>query len=640
MAEMWQSITDFYYDLILNKSDPRVNDWPMMSGPLPTIIICISYFYIVKIIGPKLMESRKPFNLRRTMIYYNLFQVIFSTWLFSEALTNGWWNDYSFRCQPVDYSNNPKAIRMAETCWWYYFSKFTEFFDTFFFVLRKKNDHISTLHVIHHGIMPMATWLGVKFTPGGHSTFLGLLNTFVHMIMYGYYLLAACGPKIQPYLWWKKYLTTLQMAQFVLLMFHSFQLFFIECDYPKAFVWIIVVLAMGSWWHTVMDFYHDIMENKSDPRVKDWPMMSGPFPTIFICIFYAYFVKVIGPKLMEKRQPFVLRRAMLYYNLFQVIASAWIFILSLKFGWWNDYSFRCEPVDFSNTPEAIRIAKGCWWYYILKYVELLDTIFFVLRKKNNQISNLHVYHHAIMPFTAWVGTKFVPDDFMVENSFGVLSRCDVIGPKLMEKRQPFVLRRFMMYYNLFQVILSALIFYRVLKYGWWNNYSLRCQPVDYSDHPMAIGMLETCWLYYMSKFTELLDTVVFVLRKKNNQVSFLHVYHHASMPIICWIGLKFVGGGHSTFFGLLNTFVHVIMYGYYFLAGLGPKMQPYLWWKKHLTLLQLIQFVLAIIHAGQLIFIECDFPKIFLLIGLPHGFILLYLFSKFYYESYNKKKVK
>lgn len=83
---------------------------------------------------------------------------------------------------------------------------------------------------------------------------------------------------------------------------------------------------------------------------------------------------------------------------------------------------------------------------------------------------------------------------------------------------------------------------QALKYGWWNDYSLRCQPVDYSNNPRAIRALETCWLYYMSKFFELFDTVVFVLRKKNNQVSILHVYHHASMPIISWIGVKFIGG--------------------------------------------------------------------------------------------------
>lgn len=81
-----------------------------------------------------------------------------------------------------------------------------------FFVLRKKFDHISTLHVIHHGVMPMSVWFGVKFTPGGHSSFFGFLNTFVHIIMYSYYLIAALGPKYQKYLWWKKYLTTIQMV--------------------------------------------------------------------------------------------------------------------------------------------------------------------------------------------------------------------------------------------------------------------------------------------------------------------------------------------------------------------------------------------------------------------------------------------
>lgn len=101
-----------------------------------------------------------------------------------------------------------------------------------FFVLRKKTSQVSTLHVIHHGVMPMSgkisanphrghlltlvlsstVWFGVKFTPGGHSTFFGLLNTAVHIVMYTYYLFAAMGPQYQKYLWWKKYLTGLQMV--------------------------------------------------------------------------------------------------------------------------------------------------------------------------------------------------------------------------------------------------------------------------------------------------------------------------------------------------------------------------------------------------------------------------------------------
>lgn len=256
--EYVQSIVDGYHDLMDNKSDQRVKDWFLMSSPLPTLTICLTYIFIVKVIGPQFMKDRKPFELKQVLIWYNLFQVIFSTWLFYEALTAGWFaekrNQYSFRCQPVDYSRTPHAMRVARGCWWYYFSKFTEFFDTFFFVLRKKDEQLSKLHIIHHGIMPMSVWFGVKFTPGGHSTFFGLLNTFVHIIMYSYYLLAAFGPKIQKYLWWKKYLTALQMIQFVLVFFHAFQLLFIDCDYPRAFVWWIGMHAV-LFYYLFSDFY-------------------------------------------------------------------------------------------------------------------------------------------------------------------------------------------------------------------------------------------------------------------------------------------------------------------------------------------------------------------------------------------------
>jgi len=106
--------------------------------------------------------------------------------------------------------------------------------------MRKRYDQVSTLHVIHHGIMPVSVWWGVKFTPGGHSTFFGFLNTFVHIFMYAYYMLAAMGPKVQKYLWWKKYLTVMQMIQFVLVMVHSFQLFFKnDCNYPIGFAYFI-----------------------------------------------------------------------------------------------------------------------------------------------------------------------------------------------------------------------------------------------------------------------------------------------------------------------------------------------------------------------------------------------------------------
>lgn len=109
----------------------------------------------------------------------------------------------------------------------------------------------------------MSVWFGVKFTPGGHSTFFGLLNTFVHIIMYTYYMLAAMGPQMRRYLWWKRYLTTLQMIQFVGIMVHAFQLLFIECEYPRAFVWWIGMHAV-MFFFLFKDFY-----NQSYHSVRD-----------------------------------------------------------------------------------------------------------------------------------------------------------------------------------------------------------------------------------------------------------------------------------------------------------------------------------------------------------------------------------
>ncbi|KAK6639800.1 Elongation of very long chain fatty acids protein 7 [Polyplax serrata] len=211
MLGLIDSIVEEYRDTMDHKSDPRVKDWPMMSSPFPTLAICLFYAYFSKVLGPKIMENRKPFDLRKILIVYNLIQSIFSTWIFYEYIQSGWFTGYSFRCQPVDYSYSPKAMRMANTCWWYYFSKFTEFFDTLFFIMRKKNSQVSNLHVIHHGIMPFSVWLGLKFAPGGHSTFFAFLNTFVHIVMYFYYMISAMGPKYQKYIWWKKYLTSFQM---------------------------------------------------------------------------------------------------------------------------------------------------------------------------------------------------------------------------------------------------------------------------------------------------------------------------------------------------------------------------------------------------------------------------------------------
>ncbi|GBM17044.1 Elongation of very long chain fatty acids protein 7 [Araneus ventricosus] len=102
-----------------------------------------------------------------------------------------------------------------------------------------------------------------------------------------------------------------------------------------------------------------------------------------------------------------------------------------------------------------------------------------------------------------------------------------------------------------------------------------------------LQIVQVCWVAYISKLIEYFDTVIFVLRKKDSQISFLHVFHHTTVPVIAWLGVSYGPGGYNTIFPMVNAFIHVWMYLYYGLASLGPESQKYLGWKKYLTSLQL-----------------------------------------------------
>uniref|UniRef100_A0A3Q2Y5K8 Elongation of very long chain fatty acids protein n=1 Tax=Hippocampus comes TaxID=109280 RepID=A0A3Q2Y5K8_HIPCM len=81
------------------------------------------------------------------------------------------------------------------------------------------------------------------------------------------------------------------------------------------------------------------------------------------------------------------------------------------------------------------------------------------------------------------------------------------GPRLMRNREPVDLRVVLILYNLAMVGLSAYMFHEFLATSWLSNYSLLCQPVDYSSRPLPMRMARACWWFFLSKVIELSDTV-------------------------------------------------------------------------------------------------------------------------------------
>jgi hypothetical protein len=70
---------------------------------------------------------------------------------------------------------------------------------------------------------------------------------------------------------------------------------------------------------------------------------------------------------------------------------------------------------------------------------------------------------------------------------------------------------------------------------------------------------------------EFVDTVIMVLKKNNRQISFLHVYHHATTFFpVWWANVKFGPGGEAYFCCAFNSFIHVLMY----VRGAAPVPLP------------------------------------------------------------------
>lgn len=213
--------------------DPRVIDYPFVDNdPKPVVILICIYLAFVHF-GKKYMETRPAFNVPIWVLFsYNISLVILSTHIVKELIMGVIQGNYNLLCQNYDSTSQTIGeMRVINALWWYYISKAFEFLDTVWMVLRKKNRQISFLHVFHHSSMLFIEWIVYLSVPGGQAWFGAGLNSLVHIAMYFYYGLSVI-PSLRTLLWWKKYLTYFQLAQFILTFSHTIQGVIFSCKFP------------------------------------------------------------------------------------------------------------------------------------------------------------------------------------------------------------------------------------------------------------------------------------------------------------------------------------------------------------------------------------------------------------------------
>jgi len=70
-----------YTNSICYSPDETVDSWFLMSSPAPVVGVVLVYLAFVLKIGPEYMKNRKPMDLKRIMVFYNAFQVLYSIWM-------------------------------------------------------------------------------------------------------------------------------------------------------------------------------------------------------------------------------------------------------------------------------------------------------------------------------------------------------------------------------------------------------------------------------------------------------------------------------------------------------------------------------------------------------------------------------
>jgi len=198
---------------------------------------------------------------------------------------------------------------------------------------------------------------------------------------------------------------------------------------------------------------------------------------------------------------------------------------------------------------------------------------------------------------------------------------------------PFKMTTYGIFHNILLTLWSLYMAVGVTWEAWNQGFGFWADKVG--SGPSAHSMAKFCWLFYVSKIPEYADTYIMLLKKNYRQVSFLHVYHHASILLIWTLALNTAPGGGSWFGVFQNSSVHVIMYLYYLLNLIfsSEKSSVRRFLQKHkfyITYLQLLQFVFNLGQAVYNLFIaEEPYNKICMQVFLIYMVSLIILFGNF-----------
>jgi elongation of very long chain fatty acids protein 6 len=148
------------------------------------------------------------------------------------------------------------------------------------------------------------------------------------------------------------------------------------------------------------------------------------------------------------------------------------------------------------------------------------------------------------------------------------------------------------------------------------------------------------YIFALSKYIELFDTVLIVLKHPEKPVDMLHWWHHMSVLLFTWYASMWRYGA-GWYFMTMNAIIHSFMYFYYFLMSIGYKPT----WAKLLTIGQISQMVIGTFINLYWIYLywtgtdcSCLNPRALFISCAVMYASYFWLFLMFYLKRYNSPR--
>jgi len=216
-----------------------------------------------------------------------------------------------------------------------------------------------------------------------------------------------------------------------------------------------------------------------------------------------------------------------------------------------------------------------------------------------------------------------------------------VGTFAMRNREPYNLRMPLSVWSSMLAVFSITGFLRV--YPEFSR-SLGDRGLLYSvcDSAYLTGVSGSwVWLFTLSKFVELGDTLFIVLRKQ--PLHFLHWFHHVTVLMYGWHAYA-EHAAPVRWFVIMNLAVHSVMYSYYALRASRLVKIPH-WIPMTITIMQIAQMMVGCavsVFVYRLKSLQPQLPckqsleNLYFALGIYASYLLL--FSHFFYKEYLRKK--